>query len=148
MANLAGLGLEGDSVALDAKGFIAVDAWQNTSAEKVYAVGDITDCPALTPVAIAAARRLMDRVFGGQPDARLDYHNIPSVVFSHPPIGTIGMTEAQARTEHGAAVKIYTSRFLPMIGALTGPPTCSLTKLVCCDCAARGVRLHLIDPTR
>src|SRR3546814_21195389 len=71
--NVAGLGLEAASVALDAKGFIAVDAWQNTSAENVYAVGDITDCPALTPVAIAAARRLMDRVFGGQHDARLDY---------------------------------------------------------------------------
>lgn len=144
--NVAGIGLDAAAVALDAKGFIAVDEWQNTSAKNVYAVGDVTDCPALTPVAIAAARRLMDRVFGGNPDARLDYHNIPSVVFSHPPIGSIGLSEAQARSEHGDAVRVYSSRFRPMLGALAGHPERSLMKLVCVGEDERVVGIHLIGP--
>lgn len=144
--NVAGIGLDVASVALDAKGFIAVDEWQNTSAKNVYALGDVTDAAALTPVAIAAARRLMDRVFGGKADARLDYRNIPSVVFSHPPIGTIGLTEAQARAVYGDAVKIYSSRFRPMIGALAGHPERSLMKLVCAGDDERVVGIHLIGP--
>jgi len=144
--SVTGFGLEAAAVDLDAKGFIAVDAWQNTSANGVYAVGDVTGAPALTPVAIAAARRLMDRVFDGQPDARLDYRNIPSVVFSHPPLGTIGLTEAQARAEHGDAIKIYTSRFRPMLGALAGHPERSLMKLICAGDDERVIGLHLIGP--
>jgi len=144
--NVTGIGLDAASVALDGQGFIAVDEWQNTSAKNVYAVGDVTDCPALTPVAIAAARRLMDRVFGGKPKARLDYRNIPSVVFAHPPIGSIGLTEAQARAAHGDAVTIYRSRFRPMLGALAGHAERSLMKLVCVGDDERVLGIHLLGP--
>jgi glutathione reductase (NADPH) len=70
-------------------------------------------------VAIAAGRRLADRLFGGQPERRLVYENIPSVVFSHPPIGTVGLTEDEARETHGDAVKVYSTRFTGMYHALT-----------------------------
>jgi glutathione reductase (NADPH) len=95
--NTGGFGLDAVGVALDAKGHVIVDAWQDTSVPGIHAVGDVTARPALTPVAIAAARRLMDRVFGGRAGARLDYADIPSVVFSHPPLGKVGLTEAEAR---------------------------------------------------
>jgi len=144
--NVAGIGLEAAGAALDAKGFIAVDAWQATSAAGVFAVGDVTDCPALTPVAIAAARRLMDRLFGGMPERRMDYANIPSVVFSHPPIGVVGLSEAQARAAHGDAVKVYSSRFRPMLGALAGHAERTLMKLVCVGEDERVVGIHMIGP--
>src|SRR5699024_6651468 len=103
-----------------ANGAIAVDAWQDTNIDGVHALGDVTGVAELTPVAIAAGRRLADRLFGDQPERRLDYMNIPTVVFSHPPIGSVGLTEAEARAEHGdAAVRVYTSRFVPLYyGAL------------------------------
>ncbi len=144
--NVGGFGLDTAGVSLDAKGFIAVDQWQATSAAAVHAVGDVTDAAALTPVAIAAARRLMDRLFGGQPQARMDYRNIPSVVFSHPPIGVIGPTEAEARAEHGDAVKVYTSRFRPMLGALAGHDQRTLMKLVCAGDEQRVLGIHMIGP--
>src|SRR5690606_12619238 len=87
--NTGDLGLEAAGVETDAAGHVCVDAWQDTSADGVHAVGDVTDRVALTPVAIAAARRLMDRVFGGVADAKLDYDDIPTVVFSHPPLATV-----------------------------------------------------------
>src|SRR3546814_140053 len=86
--NTGDLGLDAAGVDTDAAGHVCVDARQDTSADGVHAVGDVTDRVALTPVAIAAARRLMDRLFGGVADARLDYDNIPTVLFSHPPLGT------------------------------------------------------------
>jgi len=92
--NTRELGLEAVGVATDTHGSVQVDCWQDTTVEGVHAIGDVTDVGvALTPVAIAAARRLMDRLFGHKPQARLDYANIPSVVFSHPPMGSVGMTE-------------------------------------------------------
>lgn len=144
--NVQGLGLEEAGVSLDEKGFIAVDAWQATSAENVFAVGDVTAAPALTPVAIAAARRLMDRLFGGMSDRRMDYADVPSVVFSHPPIGTLGLTETQARERHGDAVKVYRSRFRPMLGALAGHEERTLMKLVCAGADERVVGIHMIGP--
>jgi glutathione reductase (NADPH) len=144
--NVAGIGLDAAGVRLDDKGFIAVDEWQATSAANVFAVGDVTDAPALTPVAIAAARRLMDRLFGAQPDRRMDYANIPSVVFSHPPIGVVGLTEAEARAAHGDAVKVYTSRFRPMLGALAGHEERTLMKLVCAGTDERVLGIHMIGP--
>ena len=144
--NVADIGLEAAGVRLDDKGFIAVDEWQATSAANVFAVGDVTDAPALTPVAIAAARRLMDRLFGAQPDRRMDYANIPSVVFSHPPIGVVGLTEAEARAAHGDAVKVYTSRFRPMLGALAGHEERTLMKLVCAGTDERVLGIHMIGP--
>ncbi len=76
---------------VDAAGHIVVDESQNTTAPGVYAIGDVTGRATLTPVAIAAGRRLSDRLFGGKPEAKLDYQDIPSVVFSHPPIGHRGV---------------------------------------------------------
>ena len=99
-------------VKLDDRGHVVVDAYQSSSVPGVYAVGDVTGRWMLTPVAIAAGRRLADRLFGGEPDAKLDYDAIPSVVFSHPPIGTVGMTEDDARAAFGDdGVKVYSTRF-------------------------------------
>src|SRR6185436_268581 len=107
-----GMGLEAAGVTLDAEGFVLVDDYQNTNVPGVYALGDVIGGDRmLTPVAIAAGRRLADRLFGGEPDARLDYDDIPSVVFSHPPVGVVGMTEESARARHGDEVKIYLRRF-------------------------------------
>jgi glutathione reductase (NADPH) len=95
----------------DEDGYIRVDDYQNTSAPGTYAVGDVVRTAHLTPVAVAAGRLLSNRLFGGQPNARMDYRDVPTVVFSHPPIGAVGATEEEARATHGdAAVKIYTSK--------------------------------------
>lgn len=126
-----GLGLEAAGVELDGRGFVRIDAMQDTTADGVHAVGDITAQPALTPVAIAAARRLMDRVFGGDADARLDEDGIATVVFAHPPLGKVGLTEAKARERHGDAVRVHRAGFRPMLNALADSPQRSLFKLVC-----------------
>ena len=125
------LGLDAAGVAIDDAGFIAIDAFQDTSAGSVHAVGDVASHIALTPVAIAAARRLMDRLFGGQPEAKLDYDDIATVVFAHPPMGKVGMNEREARERYGDSVKVYTSRFRPMLHALADSPQRSLFKLIC-----------------
>ena len=143
-ANTAGIGLEAAGVALDERGNIVVDASQRSSVAHIAAVGDVTGRATLTPVAIAAARRAMDRVFGGNPDARLDYENIPTVVFSHPPLAAVGLTEAQARERHGDAVHVYRSIFRPMRQALADRPQHSLFKLVCVGEEGRVVGIHLL----
>jgi len=88
----------------------------------------------------------MDRIFGGQAERCMDFSNIPTVVFSHPPIGTIGMTEEQARAEHGEAVTVYRSRFRPMLGALAGHEERTLMKMICVGDEERVVGLHMIGP--
>jgi glutathione reductase (NADPH) len=142
--NTRELGLETAGVAIDAAGFVAVDAFQDTNIDSVHAVGDVASRVALTPVAIAAARRLMDRLFGGQRDAKLDYDDIASVVFAHPPMGKVGINEAEARERHGNAVKAYTSSFRPMLHALANSPQRSLFKLVCVGEEERVVGIHLL----
>ncbi len=142
--NTATLGAEQAGVALRASGHVEVDAYQNTCAMGVYAVGDVSSELALTPVAIAAARRLMDRLFDGKTESRLDYELVPTVVFSHPPLGTVGMTEEQARQRHGDAVKVFRSGFRPMLHALAGSPQRSLFKLVCVGDEETVVGLHLL----
>ena len=142
--NAGGMGLEDAGVTTDARGFVQVDAWQDTNVPGIHAVGDVTGQAALTPVAIAAARRLMDRLFGGQAEARLDYRDIATVVFSHPPAGRVGQTEEEARAEHGDNVKTYTTRFRPMLHALADSPQRSLFKLVCVGEEQRVVGLHLL----
>lgn len=144
-ANTAGLGLDRSEVATDALGFVVTDEYQNTNVPGVYAVGDVTPRLALTPVAIAAGRRLADRLFGGDPEARLDYSNVPTVVFSHPPIGTVGLTEDEARDLYGDdEVKVYQSRFTSMYYAIGSrrPPT--LMKLVTVGPRERVAGCHLI----
>src|SRR6478609_122219 len=143
-ANTAGLGLEAASVRTDRDGHVVVDEWQNTTTPGVYAIGDVTGRATLTPVAIAAGRRLSDRLFGGKLQAKLDYNDIPSVVFSHPPIGTIGLSETDARALHGNAVKTYTTRFTNMFYAVTEHKQLTHMKLVCVGPDERVVGVHVI----
>ncbi|HEY4973746.1 MAG TPA: FAD-dependent oxidoreductase, partial [Steroidobacteraceae bacterium] len=108
------MGLDLVGVKVDWLGHVITDELQQTNLEHLYALGDITPRAGLTPVAIAAGRRLADRLYGGQPGRKVDYENIPSVIFSHPPIGTVGLSEVDARARYGDAVKIFTSTFMPM----------------------------------
>jgi glutathione reductase (NADPH) len=142
--NTANLNLEVAGIAMDQHGFIPTDEYQNTNVTDVYAVGDVTGRAQLTPVAIAAARRLGDRLFNYQSERKLDYSNIPTVMFSHPPIGTIGMTEEEAHEKFGDTVKIYQTRFTPMYYALTDRKSATAMKLVCVGTEERVVGCHLI----
>ncbi len=136
---LANAGLEPDE-----RGFIRTDEFQNTSVDGIYAVGDVTGRAALTPVAIAAGRKLSDRIFGGQSDARLDYETIPSVVFSHPPIGTVGLSEQAARTQYGDDIKIYQSSFKNMYYAVTERTSPTIVKLITTGADEQIVGCHIV----
>jgi glutathione reductase (NADPH) len=143
-ANVTGLGLERAGVAVDDCNYIVTDGFQNTNVPGVYAIGDVTGRAALTPVAIAAGRRLSDRLFGNKSDRRLEYSMIPTVVFTHPPIGTVGASEAEARAQYGDAVKVYVADFTPMYHALTLRKTRTDMKLVCVGPEQRIVGCHII----
>ncbi|HME40027.1 MAG TPA: glutathione-disulfide reductase [Steroidobacteraceae bacterium] len=143
-ANVAGLGLEWAGVGVDDCHFVVTDGFQNTNVPGVYAIGDVTGRAALTPVAIAAGRRLSDRLFGGKADRRLEYTMIPTVVFTHPPIGTVGASEAEARAQYGDAVKVYIADFTPMYHALTTRKSHTDMKLVCVGPEQRIVGCHII----
>jgi glutathione reductase (NADPH) len=123
---------------------VQVDAYQRTRVPHIYAIGDVTQHAGLTPVAIAAGRRLSDRLFGGQSERRLDYENIASVVFSHPPIGTVGLSEQDARALHGDAVQVHTTGFVPMYHALTERKPRAHMKLVTVGPDKRIVGIHVI----
>lgn len=144
--NTVNLALDNAGVELDDRGYIRVDEWQQTTTENIFALGDVTGPVELTPVAIAAGRRLSDRLYGGMHDRKMDYDNIPTVVFSHPPIGTVGLTEAQARERYAADVKIYSGAFTPMYHALTERKRKAGIKLVCAGPDERIVGLHVIGP--
>jgi glutathione reductase (NADPH) len=140
-----GLGLEQAGVVCSSTGHIVVDRYQNTSAPGIYAVGDVTGQAELTPVAIAAGRRLADRVFGGMTDRHLRYDVIPTVVFSHPPIGTVGLSELEARERYpNEPIKIYKSEFVSMFYALTEVKPQTAMKLVCVGSDERVVGCHVI----
>jgi len=142
--NTERLGLEAAGLTAGGRGEIPVDDYQNTSVENVYAVGDVTGKAELTPVAIAAGRRLADRVFGGQDERHLDYHDIPTVMFTHPPLGTVGLTEEQARERFGDAVKVYVARFNPMYHAFTSHKRACAVKLVTVGEEERIVGCHAV----
>jgi glutathione reductase (NADPH) len=110
----------------------------------IYAIGDVTGRAALTPVAIAAGRRLSDRLFGNRPERRLEYSMIPTVVFTHPPIGTVGASEAEARAQYANDVRVYVADFTPMYHALTTRKTHTDMKLVCAGPDQRIVGCHII----
>lgn len=143
-ANVAALDLNLAGVALDAGKFVHTDGFQNTNVAGVYAIGDVTGRAALTPVAIAAGRRLSDRLFGGKHDRRLEYDMIPTVVFTHPPIGTVGMSESEARMKYGDAVQVYVADFTPLYHALTTRKTHTDMKLVCVGPDQKIVGCHVI----
>jgi len=144
-----GMGLEELGVKLDDKRNIIVDEYQHSSVDGIYAIGDVQGKALLTPVAIAAGRRLSNRLFGPEKfkNDKLSYENIPTVVFSHPTIGTVGLTEPEARAQYGdAAVKIYKSSFkalyFSMIDEAHKEPT--MYKLVCVGPEERVVGVHII----
>ena len=142
----AGLEIEKSGVELDSRGYIVCDLFQNTNQTHIFALGDITGRAPLTPVAIAAGRRLADRLYNNQPDRHLDYENIATVVFSHPPIGTVGLSEEAAIKEHGEAVKTYQTSFTAMYNAITGHATPTAMKLVCLGAEEKVIGLHIIGP--
>ncbi|MEH8023982.1 glutathione-disulfide reductase [Gallibacterium anatis] len=137
------LNLEAAGVKTNSKGFIEVDKYQNTNVQGIYAVGDNTGAVELTPVAVAAGRRLSERLFNNKPTEHLDYNLIPTVVFSHPPIGTVGLTEPQAIEQYGAEnVKVYKSTFTSMYTAVTQHRQPCRMKLVCAGPEEKIVGLH------
>lgn len=138
-----GLGLEAAGVVLD-KGAIKVDDDNQSSVPSIYAVGDVTNRVQLTPVAIREGQAFADTIFGNKP-TRVDYGCIPSAVFSHPPIGAVGLTESQAKQKYGA-VRVYTSDFRPMKNVLAGRNERALYKMVCDAASNRVVGLHMIGP--
>ncbi len=142
--NTEGLAIERTGAPLDAYGYVCTDAYQSTSVPGIHAIGDVTGRLALTPVAIAAGRRLSDRLFGGQTDRHLDYSNVATVIFGHPPIGTVGLSEGAARDLYGDEVRVYTSSFVPMYHALTVRRPKAHMKLVTVGPEQRVVGAHVI----
>jgi glutathione reductase (NADPH) len=143
--NIANLNLEATAVAVAPGGTIVVDEYENTSVPGIYAIGDVTGKTALTPVAIAAGRKLGARLFGGQAQARVDYENIPSVVFAHPPVATVGLSQSEAIARYGLQhVSVYQSRFTPMRHALSSHGAITAMKLVCAGDDETVVGIHLV----
>jgi len=146
--NTESLHLQSAGVRVLSNGIVPVDEYENTNIAGIYAIGDITGKVSLTPVAIAAGRKLADRLFAGKKDSKVDYTNVPSVVFSHPPIGTVGLTEKQARELYLDNVTVYKSEFTPMRYALAtrGSTHVSTTamKLVCAGNREKVVGIHII----
>lgn len=138
------IGLENAGVETNERGYIKVDKYQNTNVKGVYAVGDIIEGGIeLTPVAVAAGRRLSERLFNNKPNEHLDYNLVPTVVFSHPPIGTVGLTEPQAIEQYGEGnVKVYKSSFTAMYTAVTQHRQPCRMKLVCVGKDEKIVGLH------
>ncbi|WP_439295064.1 glutathione-disulfide reductase [Lonepinella sp. BR2882] len=138
------INLQATGVATNEYGFIKVDKFQNTNIPNIYAVGDIIEGGIeLTPVAVAAGRRLSERLFNHKPNEHLDYNLVPTVVFSHPPIGTIGLTEPQAIEQYGEEnVKVYKSSFTAMYTAVTQHRQPCRMKLVCVGQEEKVVGLH------
>ncbi|WP_076542157.1 glutathione-disulfide reductase [Shewanella sp. UCD-KL21] len=138
------IGLEHTDVTLNAKGYVVTDAQQNTTAKGIYCVGDIMEGGVeLTPVAVKAGRLLSERLFNGMTDAKMDYSVIPTVVFSHPPIGTMGLTEPEAIAQYGEAnVKVYSSGFTSMYTAVTAHRQACKMKLICAGDTEVVVGIH------
>ncbi|MGH6797023.1 MAG: FAD-dependent oxidoreductase, partial [Roseiarcus sp.] len=138
------LGLEDAGVALDVAGAVIVDGYSRSSIPSIYAIGDLTNRKNLTPVAIAEGHAVADSLFGGRPRA-IDFNNVPSAVFSQPPIATVGLTEAQARVRFGA-VDISKSAFKPLKHTLSGRDERALMKLVVERAGGRVVGAHMLGP--
>jgi glutathione reductase (NADPH) len=142
--NTAGLNLAAAGVQTLPNGTVPVDDHENTNVAGIYAIGDITGKTPLTPVAVAAGRRLAERLFNGKTNLKLDYTNIPSVVFAHPPVASVGLTEPQACERHGDTVTVYESHFTPMRHALTAQRQRTAMKLVCAGRDETVVGVHII----
>ncbi len=137
------LNLDAAGIKTDDEGYICVDKFQNTHVKGIYALGDNTEAIKLTPVAVAAGRYLSERLFNNKPDAHLDYSNIPTVVFCHPPIATVGLTEPQAKESYGShQVKVYQSSFTAMYTAVTQHREPCRMKLICVGEDEKIVGIH------
>jgi glutathione reductase (NADPH) len=140
-----GIGLENTDIELDKDNFIKVDRFQNSSVQGVYAVGDNTGEIQLTPVAIKAGRQLSERLFNNKPDAHLDPTLVPTVIFSHPPVATIGLSELQAIEQYGKDnLTVYTSQFTSMYSALTKQRQPTRMKLICAGKEEKVIGLHSV----
>eukprot|EP01130_Rhizamoeba_saxonica_P001658 TRINITY_DN11532_c0_g1_i1.p1 TRINITY_DN11532_c0_g1~~TRINITY_DN11532_c0_g1_i1.p1 ORF type:complete len:455 (-),score=139.40 TRINITY_DN11532_c0_g1_i1:84-1448(-) len=139
------LDLGASGIETDSRGYIVVDEYQNTTCEGVYAVGDCTPAVQLTPVAINAGRKLAGRLFNGQEGLKTDYTNIPSVIFSHPPSGSVGLSERDAVEQFGAdSVKSFTAGFTNMYHSVTEHKTRTEMKMVTVGDEEKVVGLHMI----
>jgi glutathione reductase (NADPH) len=143
--NTKGLGLEAAGVTLDKDGAVMVDEYNKSSVPSIYAVGDVTNRVQLTPVAIREGHAFADTVFGGKPRT-VDYRSIPTAVFASPPISGVGLTEEQARAEHGDSVHVYRSDFRPMKNVVSGRQERGLYKMITAGSEETVVGLHLIGP--
>ena len=141
--NTRGMGLEESGVELDEKSAVCVDEFSRSSVENIYAIGDVTERMNLTPVAIAEAEAMVRTAFGGKPMA-VDYSGVPSAVFSQPPIGTVGLTEAEAGEQTGGEIDVYVSRFTPMKYTLSGRDEKSMMKLVVERNTDRVLGCHMV----
>ncbi|KJF80122.1 glutathione-disulfide reductase [Photobacterium angustum] len=143
------INLEATGVATNDRGYIKVDEYQETNVKGIYCVGDIMEGGIeLTPIAVKAGRQLSERLFNNKPDAKMDYSLVPTVVFSHPPIGTIGLTEPEAIAQYGEEnVKVYKSGFTSMYTAVTSHRQPCKMKLVCAGDDEKVVGLHGIGFT-
>ena len=139
--NTHGIGLEEAGVTLSKKGAIAVDEWNQSSVENIYSIGDCTDRVKLTPVAIAEGRAFSETLYNDNP-IKVDYADIPSAVFSTPPIGTVGLTEEKAREQ--GDVDVYISRFRPMKYTLSGRDEITMMKLIVDRASDRVVGCHMV----
>ncbi len=140
--NTGNLGLEAAGVETDAAGAVKVDSYSRSSRPNIYAVGDVTDRIALTPVAIQEAMAFVDTVFLGRPRS-MDHENVPSAVFSQPPVGSVGLTEAEARARHGA-LDIYRASFRPMKHTLSGRDEKTMMKLIVERAGQKVVGAHMV----
>jgi glutathione reductase (NADPH) len=139
-----GLGLEQAGVALAADGSVIVDEYSRSSVPNIYAIGDCTNRIMLTPVAIAEGRAFAETVFNDNP-MKIDYEGVPACVFSHPPLGTVGLTETQARERYGA-IDVYRSTFRPLRHTLSGRDERAMLKLVVDSASDRVVGCHMVGP--
>ncbi|HTW54583.1 MAG TPA: glutathione-disulfide reductase [Stellaceae bacterium] len=142
--NTKGIGLKELGIEMKENGAVCVDEWQRTSIKNIYAVGDVTDRINLTPVAIAESRAIAETLYNNNP-IRMDHHDVPSAVFSQPPIGTVGLTEEQARKQYGE-IDIYQTRFRPMKNTLSGRDERTFMKLIVDAKSDRVVGCHMLGP--
>ena len=140
---VSGLGLERTKITKDKNNFIQVDQYQTTNEPNIHAIGDAVGNHELTPVAIAAGRILSDRLFGDK-EGWLEYKNIPTVIFAHPPVGTVGMSEEEARAAYGKKIKAYEAIFVSLRHSLSGISSKALVKLVCLGQKETVIGCHVV----
>jgi glutathione reductase (NADPH) len=142
--NTRSLGLPEIGVELNGEGAVVVDEWQRSTVPNIYAVGDVTDRLNLTPVAIAESRAIAETLYNNNP-MKMDHADVPTAVFSNPPIGTVGLTEEEARDKYGE-IDVYSARFRPMKNTLSGRDERTLMKIVVDAASDRVVGCHMLGP--